>query len=142
MTSREWKLQRRQPSMNGMMAHFPGKWVELCDAAGLVSPRAALDQRRRDAKRAEREQLAAQGREPPRKESFKERRAREGAEAKRQQMIQDIQAGTLTVRKATPQEMQRWETERQARASRYQPLEDELHVPGARVKQTPAPPAE
>jgi hypothetical protein len=142
VTSREWKLQRRQPGVNAMMRHFPGKWAELCDAAGLVSPRAALDQARRDAKRSARERLAREGREPPQPESFKARRVRERGESKRAQMLEDIRAGTLRVRMATEAERQKWAEEREARAAKYVPNEDELRVPGAPVKRTPDPPAD
>jgi len=143
MTSREWKLQRRQPSMNGMMAHFPGRWAELCDAAGLVSPRAALDQRRRTAKRVERERLESEGREPPRVESFKARRVRERGEAKREQVDEAVAAGDLVIRRATPEEMARFQVEREACGSRgrsqYVPTVDELDVlPGVKPKPKPA----
>jgi len=94
----------------------------------------------RDARvREKRERAQAQARAArPGHESRQSARARERSEQRREQMLEDIQAGTLRIRTATEAERQQWSAEKEARAQRYVPGEEELRVPGSRVKR-PAP---
>jgi hypothetical protein len=111
-----------------------GTWTAFVQAAGLTSALEHAATRRKAKRDAEFDRLVKAQREQstkPKRERNLERWAREKREARLAQMAEDIASGSLVCRRATPEEMARWASERERRTHRYEPGQAELvAVPG------------
>jgi hypothetical protein len=116
--SRDWAARAPgRPTYDEVREIF-GSWGAFCRAAALLSPTEAHRRRQREENDARRRAALAVGTMP---ESARKRWSREQREGKRAQFEQDVAEGRLVVRQASPTEMERFRSEREAAAARLNP---------------------
>jgi hypothetical protein len=114
LSSTEWRRSQGdgRPSVRFITQRFGG-WAAAVSAAALTSQDEA-----REARKAEEEKTRAA---QPGKESSRNRWARERREEKLALIAEDVAAGSLRIRQATPEEREEWVRGRAERAARKVP---------------------